>query len=266
MHIQTLEALTQYQDKQEIPGIRGIIKVVFNPKAAGKPRGNLPPGTKQGIVITLDDGGEAIVNIYDAIEVPRSMAGKELVAAPGRDGNGKVGGLVYSPWEKPGSGEVSYYVDARKQSSVTIGGVSVDELGRAPAPPAQGQRPPAAPPANQSAPQAGTSQRAGAHAPTWSESVPGLEAAYNLCLNAAIRVIDKNSGEIARITGESPTGHMVCTVAASLFIECRKIGCPVPPVSKAPQRQAPPPPPPQPPSPPQLEDNGLSDADTDVPF
>lgn len=200
----------EYDKGQQLPGLTGKVKVVFQPR---EKESSAQPGTTyqdQGIVLCdlANPKLEIVVSLYDHAPYDKSIVGKVMTITPGPKGGLKSNGS-YEKAGQNGQMQINYTAAASKACDVTFGG---------------GTAPAADAPAGRSAAPQHASRAAAASGLSWDEYLEAEGGIYSKCLKKALEVIaaNKNAVGVACDTGFEPA--QVLAVANTLRISAEKFG------------------------------------------
>ncbi len=192
----------EYDKGQQLPGLTGKVKVVFNPR---EKESTAQPGTtyqEQGIVLSdlTNPRDEIVVSFYDHAAYDKSIVGKVMIITPGPKGGLKSNGS-YEKQGQNGQSQTNYTAGASKACDVTFGG------GAAPA-----ARPSTAPThtANQVRPTAANQGL------SWEDYLATEEAIVNRCIQTACRIASTNQEGIAALCGTGFEPAQIASIATGL--------------------------------------------------
>lgn len=191
----------EYDKGQQLPGLTGKVKVVFNPR---EKESSAQPGTtyqEQGIVLSdlSSPKDEIVVSFYDHAAYDKAIVGKVMTITPGPKGGLKSNGS-YEKQGNNGQTQVNYTAGASKACDVTFAG------GAAPA--AQPQRS-----ASTGAPSA---RPAAAPGLSWEDYLATEESIVNRCIATACRIASTNQEAVATLCGTGFEPSQIHAIATGL--------------------------------------------------
>ncbi len=198
----------EYDKGQQLPGLTGKVKVVFNPR---EKESSAQPGTtyqEQGIVLSdiTNPRDEIVVSFYDHAAYDKSIVGKVMIITPGPKGGLKSNGS-YEKQGNNGQVQINYTAGASKACDVTFGG------GAAPANP-QGSSSKYPPQVTGNV--APTPPRQQAQSLSWEDYLATEESIVNRCVQAACRIASANQEGIAALCGTGFEPAQIAAIASGL--------------------------------------------------
>lgn len=192
----------EYDKGQQLPGLTGKVKVVFQPR---QKESSAQPGTTyqdQGIVLSdiASPRDEIVVSFYDHAAYDKSIVGKVMTITPGPKGGLKSNGS-YEKQGNNGQSQTNYTAGASKACDVTFGG------GAAPA-----ARPGTAttPTTNQVRPTAANQGL------SWEDYLATEEAIVNRCIQTACHIASTNQEAVATLCGTGFEPAQIASIASGL--------------------------------------------------
>lgn len=201
----------EYDKGQQLPGLTGKVKVVFQPR---QKESSAQPGTTyqdQGIVLCdlANPKLELVVSLYDHAPYDKSIVGKVMTITPGPKGGLKSNGS-YEKEGQNGQMQTNYTAGASKACDVTFGGgaapsAEAPALTRSAAPQQPG-RAPAVP---------GIS---------WSEYLEAEGTITSLCIQKALAIANKHNDAVSTLCGVGFEPAQIASIAAGLRISGERAG------------------------------------------
>ncbi len=193
----------EYDKGQQLPGLTGKVKVVFNPR---EKESSAQPGTtyqEQGIVLSdlSNPKDEIVVSFYDHAAYDKSIVGKVITITPGPKGGLKSNGS-YEKQGNNGQSQTNYTAGASKACDVTFGGGAS----------------PAAPQAPRNYPATGSPATRPAAVPglSWEDYLAAEESIVNRCIAAACRIASTNQEAVATLCGTGFEPSQIHAIATGL--------------------------------------------------
>jgi len=211
----------EYDKGQQLPGLTGKVKVVFQPR---EKESSAQPGTTyqdQGIVLCdlANPKQEIVVSLYDHAPYDKSIVGKVMTITPGPKGGLKSNGS-YEKAGQNGQMQTNYTAGASKACDVTFGG------GAAPAADA--------PAARSTAPQH-ASRPSAVPGISWSEYLEAEGAVTSLCIQKALQIANKHNEGVSTLCGVGFEPAQIASIAAGLRISGERAGLSIDSPSGAPK-------------------------------
>lgn len=200
----------EYDKGQQLPGLTGKVKVVFQPRER---ESSAQPGTTyqdQGIVLCdlTNPKLELVVSLYDHAPYDKSIVGKVMTITPGPKGGLKSNGS-YEKAGQNGQMQTNYTAAASKACDVTFGG------GAAPAADAPAARSTSPQPASRPSATPGIS---------WSEYLDAEGAVTSLCIQKALQIANKHNEGVSTLCGVGFEPAQIASIAAGLRISGERAG------------------------------------------
>lgn len=200
----------EYDKGQQLPGLTGKVKVVFQPR---EKESSAQPGTTyrdQGIVLCdlSNPKLEIVVSLYDHAPYDKSIVGKVMTITPGPKGGLKSNGS-YEKEGQNGQMQTNYTAAASKACDVTFGG------GAAPAADAPAARSTSPQPASRPSATPGIS---------WSEYLDAEGAVTSLCIQKALQIANKHNEGVSTLCGVGFEPAQIASIAAGLRISGERAG------------------------------------------
>lgn len=200
----------EYDKGQQLPGLTGKVKVVFQPR---QKESSAQPGTTyqdQGIVLCdlANPKLELVVSLYDHAPYDKSIVGKVMTVTPGPKGGLKSNGS-YEKEGQNGQMQTNYTAAASKACDVTFGGGA----------PAAANAPAAA---RSAAPQ--HAHPAAAPSISWSEYLDAESAVASLCIQKALAIANKHNDAVSTLCGVGFEPAQIASIAAGLRISGERAG------------------------------------------
>lgn len=200
----------EYDKGQQLPGLTGKVKVVFQPR---EKESSAQPGTTyqdQGIVLCdlANPKLEIVVSLYDHAPYDKSIVGKVMTITPGPKGGLKSNGS-YEKAGQNGQMQTNYTAAASKACDVTFGG------GAAPAADAPAARSTSPQPASRPSATPGIS---------WSEYLDAEGAVTSLCIQKALQIANKHNEAVSTLCGVGFEPAQIASIAAGLRISGERAG------------------------------------------
>ncbi len=205
----------EYDKGQQLPGLTGKVKVVFQPR---QKESTAQPGTTyqdQGIVLSdiASPRDEIVVSFYDHAAYDKSIVGKVMTITPGPKGGLKSNGS-YEKQGNNGQSQTNYTAGASKACDVTFGG----GVGAAPT----SER-------NYPAQVTGNVNPAGGRAAaapgiSWSEYLDAESAITSLCIQKALALANKHNDAVSTLCGVGFEPAQIASIAAGLRISGERAG------------------------------------------
>ena len=205
----------EYDKGQQLPGLTGKVKVVFQPR---QKESTAQPGTTyqdQGIVLCdiANPKLEIVVSLYDHAPYDKSIVGKVMTVTPGPKGGLKSNGS-YEKEGQNGQMQTNYTAAASKACDVTFGG----GVGAAPT----SER-------NYPAQVTGNVNPAGGRAAaapgiSWSEYLDAESAITSLCIQKALAIANKHNDAVSTLCGVGFEPAQIASIAAGLRISGERAG------------------------------------------
>lgn len=207
----------EYDKSQQLPGLTGKVKVVFQPR---EKESTAQPGTtyqEQGIVLSdiANPRDEIVVSFYDHATYDKSIVGKVMTITPGPKGGLKSNGS-YEKQGQNGQTQVNYTAGASKACDVTFEGPAAGQPKSAPA----GSQAAASKPAG--APY--VSRPSAAPGLSWDEYLEAEGAVTSLCIQKALQIANKHNEGVSTLCGVGFEPAQIASIAASLRISGERAG------------------------------------------
>jgi len=201
----------EYDKGQQLPGLTGKVKVVFQPR---QKESSAQPGTTyqdQGIVLSdiASPRDEIVVSFYDHAAYDKSIVGKVMTITPGPKGGLKSNGS-YEKQGNNGQSQTNYTAGASKACDVTFGGGA--------APSAE------APATTRSAAPQHANRATAAPGISWSEYLDAESAITSLCIQKALALANKHNDAVSTLCGVGFEPAQIASIAAGLRISGERAG------------------------------------------
>lgn len=207
----------EYDKGQQLPGLTGKVKVVFQPR---EKESTAQPGTTyqdQGIVLCdlANPRDEIVVSFYDHAPYDKSIVGKVMTITPGPKGGLKSNGS-YEKQGQNGQTQINYTAGASKACDVTFEGSAAGQPKPAPAgAQAAASKPAAAPHVSRPSAVPGIS---------WTEYLDAEGAVTSLCIQKALQIANKHNEGVSALCGVGFEPAQIASIAAGLRISGERAG------------------------------------------
>ena len=202
----------EYDKGQQLPGLTGKVKVVFQPR---QKESSAQPGTTyqdQGIVLSdlANPKLELVVSLYDHAPYDKSIVGKVMTVTPGPKGGLKSNGS-YEKEGQNGQMQTNYTAAASKACDVTFGGSGAAPSAEAPA-------------TTRSAAPQYPNRATAAPGISWSEYLDAESAIASLCIQKALAIANKHNDAVSTLCGVGFEPAQIASIAAGLRISGERAG------------------------------------------